>query len=333
MLLINQGLMILTMTAGIPQLHPRTCPPNHNQECDGPTSTQFAILILGLVLMAIGTGGIRPCSIPFAIDQFDATSANGRQRIRTFFNWFLNKATIIQGDLNEQGFSTNLWRRAQKSTLFISQALKMERKIGGSNFVIPAAFMPVVSLVTGLTWLLLYNFYAQQALARVTKQEEGVTCLQKIIIGSIISILTMTSAALVEGKRKDAVKYQNATLSVLWLTPQYVFLGLCVAFTLVGHVEFYNRESPVKFICLGNAMISLLLASSNIFGSIILSIVRKVTRRGKVDWLKHDLNLGHLDFYYYLIAALATMNLLYTFYCVRGYRYKRMANPNTITMP
>ncbi|KAK7276223.1 hypothetical protein RIF29_17360 [Crotalaria pallida] len=231
MLLINQGLMILTMTAGIPQLHPRTCPPNHNQECDGPTSTQFAILILGLVLMAIGTGGIRPCSIPFAIDQFDATSANGRQGIRTFFNWFLNKAAIIQGDLNEQGFSTNLWRLCSiqqveevkcflsllpiwvsgilgmlpvvySGTFFVTQAIMMDKHIGGLEFEIPAASIAVVSLITAVLWLQVYNFYAQRVIAKITKQEDGLTCLQKVIIGAIFGVLTMLCAALVEGRRR-----------------------------------------------------------------------------------------------------------------------------------
>jgi len=39
---------------------------------------------LGFFWLAIGTGGISPCSIPFSVDQFDSTTIEGRKGTRSF---------------------------------------------------------------------------------------------------------------------------------------------------------------------------------------------------------------------------------------------------------
>lgn len=86
--------MILILIAWIPQLRPPTCP--SHQDCTPPTNLQFGILILGLSWLSIGTGGIRPCTIPFAIDQFDTTSSQGRKGVRRFYNWYYTTQTLVQ---------------------------------------------------------------------------------------------------------------------------------------------------------------------------------------------------------------------------------------------
>ncbi|KAJ4711252.1 NRT1/PTR family protein 2.2 [Melia azedarach] len=70
------GMVVLTLTAWLPQLHPQKCDQTKQPyvQCQGPNSTQFGFLLMGLGLMAVGTGGIRPCSIPFGVDQFDQTT-------------------------------------------------------------------------------------------------------------------------------------------------------------------------------------------------------------------------------------------------------------------
>nr|GEX55210.1 protein NRT1/ PTR FAMILY 2.13-like [Tanacetum cinerariifolium] len=64
-------------------------------QCQGPTNRQFGILVLALGFLSIGNGGIRPCSLPFGVDQFDPTTDEGRKGINSFFNWYYTTFTII----------------------------------------------------------------------------------------------------------------------------------------------------------------------------------------------------------------------------------------------
>lgn len=71
----------------------------------------------------------------------------------------------------------------QQGIFPITQALKMDRHIG--SFEIPAASCSIVTLITIAIWLLFYDFFVQPALAKVTKQVEGIKSLQKIVIGNV----------------------------------------------------------------------------------------------------------------------------------------------------
>lgn len=87
----------VTLTAWLPQLHPSTCTKQQRGlgQCKGPSQPQLGFLLLGLGFLSIGTGGIRPCSIPFGVDQFDPTTDQGRKGINSFFNWYYTTFTLV----------------------------------------------------------------------------------------------------------------------------------------------------------------------------------------------------------------------------------------------
>lgn len=66
MMIYIAGLTLLTMTASVPGLKPKC----HNETCS-PSSMQTAIVFLALYMIALGTGGIKPCVSSFGADQFD----------------------------------------------------------------------------------------------------------------------------------------------------------------------------------------------------------------------------------------------------------------------
>ena len=81
-----QGLVSLTVSASLPQLHAPPCPTQENcKEASGP---QLWLFFLSLLLLAVGAGGIRPCVITFAADQFDMTKSKVEARSWNFFNWY-----------------------------------------------------------------------------------------------------------------------------------------------------------------------------------------------------------------------------------------------------
>ncbi|KAL8518823.1 hypothetical protein ACS0TY_009972 [Phlomoides rotata] len=89
----DQGMVTLTLIVWIRELHPPIC--NVSNQCIGPTKIQFGVLALSLGLLSIGSAGIRPCSIPFGVDQFDSSTEEGRRGIASFFNWYYMSFTVV----------------------------------------------------------------------------------------------------------------------------------------------------------------------------------------------------------------------------------------------
>lgn len=75
----------LTISASVPALRP---PPCDGSICPEASPPQYAIFFLGLYLIALGTGGIKPCVSSFGADQFDDTDSSERVQKGSFFNWF-----------------------------------------------------------------------------------------------------------------------------------------------------------------------------------------------------------------------------------------------------
>ncbi|XP_061338804.1 protein NRT1/ PTR FAMILY 2.12-like [Gastrolobium bilobum] len=127
---------------------------------------------------------------------------------------FLNKDALIQvNEVNAEGLVTNPWRlcsiqqveevkclikmipiwasgilclipMAQTRTFPIAQAMKMDRHLGPHFEILAASFL-VVALISIGIWLPCYDLFVQRALAKVTKQDEGLTSLRNIVIGNI----------------------------------------------------------------------------------------------------------------------------------------------------
>ncbi|CAJ1940814.1 unnamed protein product [Sphenostylis stenocarpa] len=86
------GILTITLTAGIHQLRPHPCAVEPH--CQSPRAWQLAVLFLGLGLLSIGAGGIRPCNIAFGADQFDTKTKKGMAQFESFFNWWYFSFTI-----------------------------------------------------------------------------------------------------------------------------------------------------------------------------------------------------------------------------------------------
>ncbi|XP_004506790.1 protein NRT1/ PTR FAMILY 8.1 [Cicer arietinum] len=77
------GMALLTFSAVAPGLIP-SCDANGCK----PTSGQTAACYIALYLIALGTGGIKPCVSSFGADQFDENDQTERKKKSSFFNWF-----------------------------------------------------------------------------------------------------------------------------------------------------------------------------------------------------------------------------------------------------
>ncbi|KAK8507676.1 hypothetical protein V6N13_025330 [Hibiscus sabdariffa] len=81
------GLVCITISAVLPSLRPPPCPTQVN--CQEASNFQLWVLYISLLLTSLGTGGIRPCVVTFAADQFGSDKViTGRSQKWNFFNWY-----------------------------------------------------------------------------------------------------------------------------------------------------------------------------------------------------------------------------------------------------
>ena len=113
---------VLTLSASVPALNPIEC---FGSDCPSATPAQNAVFFIGLYLIALGTGGIKPCVSSFGADQFDDTDSKERVKKGSFFNWFY--------------FSINIGALISSSLLVWIQ----DNAGRGLGFGIPALFMAI----------------------------------------------------------------------------------------------------------------------------------------------------------------------------------------------
>jgi peptide/histidine transporter 3/4 len=83
-----QGMVFLTLSAAIPSLRPPPCPSYPKTLCRPAYGYQIGMLYVGLYLIALGNGGIKPNVSTLGADQFDESDPNERKHMSNFFNWF-----------------------------------------------------------------------------------------------------------------------------------------------------------------------------------------------------------------------------------------------------
>ena len=138
---------------------------------------------------------------------------------------------------------------AQLSTFSIQQAATVNTNLG--SFKIPPASLPIFPVLFIMILAPLYNHIIIPFARKVTKTETGITHLQRIGTGLVLSIVAMAVAALVEIKRKNVAfrsgqldsTNQPLPISFLWIALQYLFLGSADLFTLAGMMEFFFIEA------------------------------------------------------------------------------------------
>ncbi|KAG2405504.1 Protein NRT1/ PTR FAMILY 3.1 [Vigna angularis] len=85
-LIYQLGLVSLTVSAILPHFRPPPCPTQVN--CQEAKPSQLSIFYISLFLTSLGSGGIRPCVVPFLGDQFDMTKNGVASRKWNLFNWY-----------------------------------------------------------------------------------------------------------------------------------------------------------------------------------------------------------------------------------------------------
>ncbi|KAI8546538.1 hypothetical protein RHMOL_Rhmol07G0126100 [Rhododendron molle] len=218
----------------------------------------------------------------------------------------------------------------QMSTFSVSQATTMNRHIGKS-FKIPAASLNVFSVCSNLLTAPFYDWIVVPITRKLLKNPQGLTPLQRIGTGLLLSIFAMVAAALTEIKRLHVARSHGLTsdptvvlplpLSVFWLIPQFFLVGSGQSFIYIGHLDFSQRECPKGMKAMSTGLFLSTISSGFFASSILVSIVDKVTGSRK-PWLSGNINQGKLYNFYWLLAVLSASNFLLFLVCAKWYVYK-----------
>ncbi|XP_022882227.1 protein NRT1/ PTR FAMILY 8.3-like isoform X2 [Olea europaea var. sylvestris] len=210
---------------------------------------------------------------------------------------------------------------AQMSTMFVEQGMVMDTSIG--SFTIPAASLSTFDVISVIFWVPVYDKVLVPIARRVTGKGRGFSELQRMGIGLFISVLCMAAAAVVEIKRLQLARElglvdENVAvpLSIFWQIPQYFLLGAAEVFTFIGQLEFFYDQSPDAMRSLCSALSLLTTSLGNYLSSFILTVVTSLTTRGgNPGWIPDNLNKGHLDYFYWLLAGLSFVNMVVYVFC------------------
>nr|CAB3447606.1 unnamed protein product [Digitaria exilis] len=206
---------------------------------------------------------------------------------------------------------------AQMTTTFIQQGSVMNMSV--MSVSVPAASMSSFEVACVLTWVLLYSKVIVPALRSFGSEPSQ---LQRMGTGRLLVALSMAVSALVEMKRLDGAA-RGEEITIAWQIPQYFLLAGAEVFCYIAQLGFFYAEAPdtMKSTCTSLALLTIALGSY--LSSFIYAVVAAFTATaGSPGWICDDLNQGHLDYFFWAMAAMCTLNFAVYSGFAKNYKLK-----------
>ncbi|XP_010518871.1 PREDICTED: protein NRT1/ PTR FAMILY 7.3-like [Tarenaya hassleriana] len=216
----------------------------------------------------------------------------------------------------------------QMASLFVEQGAAMKTTVG-NNFKVPPASMSSFDILSVAVFIFLYRRVLDPLASRFRKKDgsRGLTELQRMGIGLVIAVVAMLSAGIVECYR---LKYADkacthcdgsSSLSIFWQVPQYALIGASEVFMYVGQLEFFNAQAPDGLKSFGSALCMMSMSMGNFVSSLLVTMVMKISTEDHMPgWIPRNLNKGHLDRFYFLLAVLTSVDLVVYVACAKWYK-------------
>ncbi|CAA7038206.1 unnamed protein product [Microthlaspi erraticum] len=263
---------------------------------------------------------------------------------------FLNRAALrTEEDLNQKdGSVINMWRLCSveevedfksilrlvplwlailflgtsigvQASLMVLQALVTDRRLG-SHFEVPAGSLQVVVLIFSCVFLVLNKWTIFPMYKKLTHKE--MTPLQQVGIGQVLNILSMAVSAIVEAKRLKTVESEDL-MSVLWLIPPLVIVGIGDAFHYLANAVVFYGEFPESLKNTATSVTSVAMGISFYLSTALIDLIQKNT-----VWLPDDINQGRVDNVYWVLVIGGVLNFGYFLVCSWFYTYTKFQDDN-----
>ncbi|CAA0233178.1 unnamed protein product [Arabidopsis thaliana] len=218
---------------------------------------------------------------------------------------------------------------AQYITFFTKQGVTVDRRI------LPGVEIPAASLLSfvGVSILISVPIYERVFLPiarKITKKPFGITMLQRIGAGMVLSVFNMMLAALVESKRLKIAREHGLVdkpdvtvpMSIWWFVPQYLLLEMIDLFSMVGTQEFFYDQVPTELRSIGLSLSLSAMGLSSFLSGFFISLIDWAT--GKDGWFNSNLNRAHVDYFYWLLAAFTAIAFFAFLFISKMYVYRRL---------
>jgi solute carrier family 15 (peptide/histidine transporter), member 3/4 len=187
--------------------------------------------------------------------------------------------------------------------------------------------MQVFISISTICFIPVYDKLLVPLTRKFTQIPSGITMLQRIGTGMVLSLIAVVVAALVEIKRLETAKEYGLVdkpdvpipMSLWWMTPQYMLFGMADVFTIIGMQEFFYDQVPDALRSLGLAFFLSVLGVSSFISSFLISVIDKISSKNGKSWFSNNLNQAHLDYFYWFLAGLNGLEIVLFLYLSKIY--------------
>ncbi|PWA85035.1 Major facilitator superfamily domain, general substrate transporter [Artemisia annua] len=98
-------------------------------------------------------------------------------------------------------------------------------------------------------------------------------------------------------------------------------MGVRLIIGLFAMLNFFNSQAPDGIKSFGSSLCMMLISLGNHVSSLIVHMVMSITAKGdEVGSIHENLNDGHMERFYFLIAILTVFDFVLYVYCVKRYK-------------
>ncbi|WOG89721.1 hypothetical protein DCAR_0208959 [Daucus carota subsp. sativus] len=223
---------------------------------------------------------------------------------------------------------------AQLQTFSIQQGTTMDTTITKS-FNIPPASLPIFPVASLIILIPIYDVFFVPFARKFTGLPTGITHLQRVGVGLVLSCLSMAAAAILEAKRKRVARDNNMLdaiptlqplpINVFWIMIQYFIFGIADMFTYVGLLEFFYSEAPKGLKSISTCFLWSSMALGYYLSTILVQILNAVTKNitASGGWLAgNNINRNHLNLFYWLLSLMSLINFIVYQFVAKNYKYR-----------
>ncbi|KAG2317670.1 hypothetical protein Bca52824_020792 [Brassica carinata] len=211
---------------------------------------------------------------------------------------------------------------AMQTSLIILQALLTDRGLG-PHFKVPAGSLQVITMISASVFIIINNWFIYPMYQKLTHKR--LTPLQKVGIGQVLTLLSMVVSAVVEAKRLKTVENKGRPMSVLWLFPPLVIVGIGEAFQFPGNIELFYGEFPESLRNTATSLTSMVIGISFYLSTALIDLIQRTTK-----WLPNDINSGRVDNVYWVLVFVGVLNFGYFLACSWFYEYRNLGGDNEL---
>ncbi|XP_047340672.1 protein NRT1/ PTR FAMILY 1.2-like [Impatiens glandulifera] len=209
----------------------------------------------------------------------------------------------------------------------VLQAGSMDRRIT-QNFEIPAASFSLFMIISLVAWVLLYDRILIPVASYILGRPARLSPITRMGLGIFISFLSVVVAAYVESVRRSVAIKEGLVdnpkgmvpMSAFWLLPQHMLMGVAEALNMVAQIELYMCELPRGMTSIAANLSTISMGLGGILASFIMNNIDGITKAGgNESWVSSNINKGHYDYFYWVLAGLSLVNVFYFMVCSRQY--------------